>query len=434
MNAAKVTALENLLQQAMDSVAIEDPYTGTPIARGTYLSLLASHRHSFDPDERMLAARFKPEIRDSTVRERLLDVTRITLGQHIHDDRLQSAAIVTGGMLGGFKTSDLINHLITIAFVRGARHAAQSFYECAENTNVEMQFVTLLDGIKVEREIDISEGMRLVPVPNSASEFPRCILTPSPGGYMDYYGRTLIVIDERVSPIFANPNEMSPDSFPGPFVRSNLNTVYQEFIVAEFCEALSLSANHIVNYVAWWTHLNPDEAYAVGTEGRFPAYSPLFHEKSTAKGFKEEDIQKAMSLYKIRKNLGSEVTQKLRVPIDRWRKSKMDGDPVDAFINLGTALESLYLNDAGNSGELRFRLAIRAAWHLGSGRVERSSLFDDFKKIYDRRSKAVHTGNLAKNERTPEFVANAQELCLRAIVKIIEDGDFPTWDDMVMGR
>lgn len=433
MSATQVKELENLLQQAMDSAVIKDSYRGSPIATGAYLTLLASHRQSFDPDQRMLAARFQPEISDDSVRERLLNVIRTTLGQYIHNDMLQSAAIVTGGTLDGFKTSDLMNHLITIAFCRGAQHAARSFYECVENTAVAMQFITLLDGIKIDRDIDISEGIRLVPVPNSANEFPPYILTLSFGHYTDYYGRTLIVVDERVSPIFAHPSEMSKENFPAPFIRSNLNTVYQDFNVGEFCEALSLSANHMVNYTAWWTHVNPDEAYAVRRTGQSPAYSPLFHRKNRAIEVNGEDIQKAMSLYRTRKNLGSEVSQKLRVPIDRWMRSKMDENPVDVFINLGTALESLYLNDTGNAGELRYRTALRAAWHLGNDRVDRSSLFDDFKKIYDRRSKAVHTGNLNQNERAPEFMAKAQKLCLKSIVKIIEDGEFPNWDKLVVG-
>ena len=111
----------------------------------------------------------------------------------------------------------------------------------------------------------------------------------------------------------------------------------------------------------------------------------------------------------------------------------MDTNPVDVFVNLGTALESLYLNDTGYTGELRFRMALRAAWYLGNDTVDRSSRFADFKTIYDRRSKAVHTGNLTQNERAPEFMANAQELCRESIVKIIEDGELPNWDQLVLG-
>ena len=227
---------------------------------------------------------------------------------------------------------------------------------------------------------------------------------------------------------------MSAESIAVPFVRSNLNTVYREFNVGDFCEALSLSTNHMVNSVAWWTHVDPDEAYAVRTSGTMPAYSPLFHTQNTAVEFNGTDIRKAMSLYSARRNLTPKVARKLRVPIDRWMRSKMDADPVDAFINLGTALESLFLEDTSNTGELRFRMALRAAWHLGNDRSERSSLFEKFKEIYDRRSKAVHTGSLSQNERAPEFMAYAQERCLESIVKVIQEQQFPNWGQLIMGE
>lgn len=434
MNPTEVKNLKDLLQQAMASAVIRDSYRGSPISTAAYLQLLASHRQSFDADERLLAARFQPQLQDISLRIRLLDVIHTTLGRYIHKDMLQSATIVTGGVLDGFKVSNLMNHLITIAFCRGAEHASRSFYACSEGTSVDMQFLTLLDGITVERVIDISDGIRLAPIPDDTREFPAYILPPFSGNYMDYYGRTLIIVDEQVFPIFAHPSKMSKGSFPGPFTRSITDTVYPAFIVSEFCEALSLGSNHLVSDVAWWTHFDPDEAYAVTTTGRYPAYSSSFHTKNPAITVNAEDVRRAMSLYRARSGLRSEVSQQLRIPIDRWKRSKGDANPVDVFINLGTALESLYLSDTGNVGEYRFRMALRAAWHLGTGRTDRSSLFADFKRIYDRRSKAVHTGNLRQSERAPEFMARAQKLCLEAIVKTIKDGEFPDWDQLVMGE
>ena len=433
MNITELETLENLLKRAVSSAVIKDSYGGSPIATGQYLALLASHRQSFDPDQRMLAARFQPEIRNPSVRERLVDVIRTTLGRYIHNDRLQSAMIVTGGWADGFKIDDLVNHLVTIAFCRGAQQAARTFYECAYNTSVNMQSITLLDGIRIERNIEISDGIRLAPIPDSSTDFPPYIIAPPHGQYSDYFGRTLIIVDERVSPIFAHPSEMSTDNLPSPFIRSSRDTVFRNFVVAEFCEALSLSANHIVNCTAWWTHVDPDEAFAVTTTGRAAAWSSLFHEKNKAIEVDVEDIRKAMSLYSTRRELRPEVARKLRVPIDRWMRSKADRNPVDGFINVGTALESIYLNDAGYTGELRFRMALRAAWYLGDGMDERSTLLNDFKNIYDRRSKAVHTGNLREKERAPEFMATAQDLCRKSIVEIIEDGDFPDWDRLVLG-
>ena len=72
-------------------------------------------------------------------------------------------------------------------------------------------------------------------------------------------------------------------------------------------------------------------------------------------------------------------TSHLRIAADRWRRSKRsDGYArlVDQYIDLRLALESLYLKDFVNehSQEMRFRLALFGAWHLGGSLDERRSI------------------------------------------------------------
>ena len=189
-----------------------------------------------------------------------------------------------------------------------------------------------------------------------------------------------------------------------------------------------------MKYVAWWSHVDPDEAYAVETVGRSAAYVPSdLHRIGNAVEVTEQDICNAMSLYRMRKSLSPEVAQRLRVPVDRWLRSKTEGNPVDVFINLGTALEALYLGDGSSTGEVRFRLAVRAAWHLGNDAQERILLRTEFAKIYDLRSKAAHTGSLKTTDASPEFTARAQDLCRQSLTTIIRDGKFPDWDELIMG-
>ena len=67
---------------------------------------------------------------------------------------------------------------------------------------------------------------------------------------------------------------------------------------------------------------------------------------------------------------------------------------------------------------------------------------DEFKTIYILRSKAVHNGavpekiKVRKGEEaipTSEFIPRAQDLCRDSIIKILEDGEFPTWNNLVLG-
>ena len=67
-----------------------------------------------------------------------------------------------------------------------------------------------------------------------------------------------------------------------------------------------------------------------------------------------------------------------------------------------------------------------------------------FKAIYDWRSVVVHTGKLPKKGRRKkkksytqkevrEFIRNAQDLCQDSIIKILEEGKFPDWNNLILG-
>ena len=100
--------------------------------------------------------------------------------------------------------------------------------------------------------------------------------------------------------------------------------------------------------------------------------------------------------------------EKLRVPIQRWRRSKAASNGVDLAIDLRIALESLFL-DEGNNAELSFRLALRAAWYLGVEGDERAKIFDALREAYSIGSKAVHRGK-GYDDMIPPELATAQDV------------------------
>lgn len=156
----------------------------------------------------------------------------------------------------------------------------------------------------------------------------------------------------------------------------------------------------------------------------------------------QSEIDRAKDLYQILIKLNSETQEKLQIPIDRWLKSKSNKDPIDKIIDLGIAFEALYLSDISEPTELAFRLRLRASWFLGKDKAHREKLMKDFNKIYEWRSKSVHTGKLPKktkktpftSEEVEEFITRAQGLCRESIMKILEDGEFPDWNDLILGE
>ena len=404
------------------------------------LSRSVDGRHSYVSKRQYLSATFHPNPVDEAIWSPLREEVRNVLGPYIHNDRFLCMN-VGGSPDEGLDLNYMLAHLLAIALERGALHAARSLYDSASRISVPVHTVVLVDGLQMEQDpVEISPGIRLAHISNSEEGLAiMSRVVPSIGGHHDYVGRSLIVIDQLVSPVFVRPYDASSRANGYPFTISNVNTEYPNFSYDDFCEALSLSINHSVRPVAMWRYMDLNEAYAV------PAYMPptflglnfrrphwlLKHDNPPV--ISEEDVRKAASIYEARSNLSAAVANKLRVPIDRWMKSKEDEDPVDSFINIGTALESIYLSDSKYTGETTYRLALRAAWHLGGRDVEeRNSLFAKFKKVYKARSDAVHRGKLNHGDHVT-LRTMAEDLCLKAITEIIVGGKFPNWDRLTLG-
>ena len=136
-------------------------------------------------------------------------------------------------------------------------------------------------------------------------------------------------------------------------------------------------------------------------------------------------MEEAVSIYEALNHLDEGTNQKLGVPVKRWIKSKTDQSMTDSFIDLGIALESLYLDH--RTEELGFRLRLRAA-----------SLMKDVRKIYELRSQAVHQGVIKHSKENLSWMAKAQELCGKSIIKTIhhvrESGQLPNWERLEMGQ
>lgn len=118
----------------------------------------------------------------------------------------------------------------------------------------------------------------------------------------------------------------------------------------------------------------------------------------------------------------------------RWARSKRSmpfPSYSDCFVELRMALEALYLNDV--SGELKFRLASRGAWHLGRDIDERREYYDTFRRVYDLTSKAVHAGDIGFDAKTHGLLEAGQDICRMGILQSLEETEAPDWTAMILG-
>jgi hypothetical protein len=126
----------------------------------------------------------------------------------------------------------------------------------------------------------------------------------------------------------------------------------------------------------------------------------------------------ARELYERFSRLSPDHKDLMRLRMQRLNSAMRRRNSVDAAIDLGITLESLFLND--DEGEITFRLRLRAARLLGQNDTERARVFNLVNDLYTVRSAAVHSGRLPikkKIQKHLEATYGAQP-----IPKLLEEG------------
>lgn len=479
--------LRQLLQEAMENIEIilrfsaitsvpqsksmsieeyEEYRKRNPMPIEEYRKSIQAQRKSYRPDLTATMLHYHPEICDNVIKSKLLNCIKAELAEYIREHKpvripgyaetIQTAiyGIHSGGTPMGCPIESVLEKFLEIAIASGIEKAISVLDKCVRETRGFFQRIIFLRGIgnlfseiKQAEEVQVSRGIRLVTLPTYPAELPPYLFedvfsTMLYGAApITFYGKTLLVIDCEVSPLFCKPH-VDPNESSYPFQVSIRDAEFPNFDVTKFCQALSLNCNFAVETGLEWKYINKDEIFNLrtgfytGGADRVPIHVPVGCERIC-----ETQIPEVKHLYNSLVNLDSSVEGKLKIPINRWIKSKANKDKVNKIIDLGIAFESLYL-PKDNIEQLSFQFRLRASWHLGKNKADREMLIDEFKAIYTLRSKAVHNGEDPENIKirkgeepiaTSEFIPRAQDLCRRAIIKILEDGEFPDWNNLILG-
>lgn len=173
MNKISADSFAALLGRAISATRVMDVRNRaapSAVDMNAYRSLLRWLRESYDPTVTTYVRTLKPVIQYAEVKGQLAGVIRAHLHEFIHDDRIQSAVFaINGGVANGFGIDDLLEHWLDIAIARGPDYAAQAFLAGVEAPNVRYQEITLLQGLRTDREIAVSDGIRLIPLPDTAA-------------------------------------------------------------------------------------------------------------------------------------------------------------------------------------------------------------------------------------------------------------------------
>jgi hypothetical protein len=115
--------------------------------------------------------------------------------------------------------------------------------------------------------------------------------------------------------------------------------------------------------------------------------------------------------------LSSDHKDLMRLRMQRLISAMRRRNPVDAAIDLGITLESLFLDDG--EGELSFRLRMRAARLLRQDYDDRVCVFNLVNDLYTLRSAAVHSGRLPPSKTFRKLQATYGA---KPIEKLLEAG------------
>lgn len=177
-------------------------------------------------------------------------------------------------------------------------------------------------------------------------------------------------------------------------------------------------------FISWlepppWVPVIGAAFYRPFSEGRFR------HDVLT-----DDQFKSASRLFETFRGLSAERKDVLRLPTQRLSMAMRGSSDVDSAVDLGIALEALFLKNSGDDrGELRFRLRLRAARYLGQDIERRNMLFQLVGDLYDLRSRAAHTALVPniKGKPTPEILLEGFRLTAEAIRRFIAEGD-PNWE------
>ena len=449
MNTSKTVELESLLLEALWSVTIRRGQS-EQLSSSELRQLLRKCRSAYEPNLRFTIASRKLDISQAEAKNKALEFINRELGNYVRDGKIHSATIaIAGGLTNGSPVEDILQNLLKRTIVDGPAAAAQAFVDCTTNSSCSFYRFFLLAGVRIPAPVEVFDGITLMPLPESTSELPPHLPyihnetdRSRPISLKDLPTKTFVRVEYEVSPIFHRPAE-SYTLESGPEQHFSIKLKGQEIPnpdLSALCQALAVTGRCSVESVMTWTSLSEYEIFdlspiwSIGGRGHSSTMPTSgFHNPVQ---LSVPQIDTIITLYRGLTQVPTETWERLRIPIDHWAKSMAEDNPLDQIIDLGIALESLYVPDS--QAEVGLRFALYAAWHLGKDKIERQELREEFRQIYSARSDVVHTGRLRGNRARSSFdmsgfVSRAQELCWQGITSVIETGTIPDWDDLVVG-
>ena len=365
--------------------------------------------------------------------EALMERLRELLKDFINPD-MDRIGTGFAGLLGGQvnpTVAEFAGIVVRAAGTLGTVRVTELLLEWIDGEPLRYDHRALLNGVTVEQPLELKEGIRIQAVPHSREELAALLpgLAMHMRGYHDFMGGAILSVPCKAEPALYPKSDIPP--IVAPLDHSYAEGRLPEFSLDEFCEALSLVCNFRIRHKFSWNDVGElQEFNTLMYSGPHRTDAPD-HEASIK--LSQQHLEWGLRVYLARRD-HRKTRPSLYMAIHRWARSKRwmpFPSYSDCFVELRMALEALYLNDV--SGELKFRLASRGAWHLGRDIDERREYYDTLRRVYDLTSKAVHAGDIGFDAKTHRLLEAGQNLCRMGILQSLEETKAPDWTAMTLG-
>ena len=314
-----------------------------------YRDYLQERWASYSAEPLGFSSSVKPHIVNQSIKSALRDFIREEWAPFIEGNYVYRASYaIEGSHVDGFRLEDIrsgglildacLEHLLKIVIVCGSEEAVSVFdrYSCTEGSQGYFQHVVSLEGIRVETDIPVRRGVRLITVPDTSSgPVPAWLLRQMPSvsfflnreSEFSARGKTLLVIDRPVFSIFHKPSQGSfdeetrIDDLPYQFNLEGEKFTNSEAVKSFeklFCQALSLACNSAVQSSGDGWLFREEKFFHPGNGGMSLSrsrgqFGDATFGKPTKVGVTEVD--EAKYLYCILDG-NADIREKLRIPIE----------------------------------------------------------------------------------------------------------------------
>ena len=416
----------------------------------TYRNIL--HQRWSSVNDNVSRCKFKIKNVDTEIE--ITDFITDKLSEYLYEGLIQTACFaIYGGIYPGNEIKFFIDQIIRVAIGHSVETVVSQFNMIGSNDSIPFQYIEAFEGIKIESDIEIEKGIKIIPLPANFSEMPN-YLQNDPMLYFRrshyFENKTLIVVNGSVSPAIQKPIVSDSNSnrskdivdFRSKFqIALNYNTFpnfYSENYEGYYNLplAMSLVCNTHIKTCASAKIFPEDNIFNLSLQslGGTCFYSGIDSFLNTTEvNFQKDQVEEFKNIFDKLNTFKKSESERLNIAINRWMKSKGNQNMVDKMIDLGISFECIVGSDKFQP-ELSFRLRLYLSRFLGSDKPERKELIKTLNKMYGWRSACVHTGKLPKMKTGDDpgnIVKEFQDLCRKCIMKVLDNGKFPEWDDII---